>query len=254
VKNEWGEEIVQYTAEDVKNSGYINGVGYLTEDGSDYVLHIDAQNVNLNPQIRQLVEKLNAQLASSTANVNTKLAELSAFADDINDMLSQVSSIKTKVSTSVDNIANRINSAIDRINNRAVSYINRLNKVMQPIMLVEAANGPARLSQMFSSPSHLASNNLQLLPTTMNGELLAPAYKKFVAVLKAIKNDGSNANDAAEAKRLNEDNDLLKVFDGGGKKAVKVEGLKSGYIYEIVYMAADYRGLVAARKYYVTVD
>lgn len=254
VKNEWGEEIVQYTAEDVKNSGYINGVGYLTEDGSDYVLHIDAQNVNLNPQIRQLVEKLNAQLASSTANVNTKLAELSAFADDINDMLSQVSSIKTKVSTSVDNIAVRINSAIDRINNRAVSYINRLNNVMQPIMLVESANGPARLSQMFSSPSHLTSNNLQLLPTTMNGELLAPAYKKFVAVLKAIKNDGSNANDAAEAKRLNEDNDLLKVFDGGGKKAVKVEGLKSGYIYEIVYMAADYRGLVAARKYYVTVD
>lgn len=254
VKQEWGQELVQYTAEDVKNSGYINGVGYLTEDGSDYVLHIDAQNVNLNPQIRQLVEKLNAQLASSTANVNTKLAELSAFADDINDMLSQVSSINTKVSTSVDNMANRINSAIDRINNRAVSYINRLNNVMQPIMLVESANGPARLSQMFSSPSHLTSNNLQLLPTTMNGELLAPAYKKFVAVLKAIKNDGTNANDAAEAKRLNEDNDLLKVFDGGGKKPVKVEGLKSGYIYEIVYMAADYRGLVAARKYYVTVD
>lgn len=254
VKLQWGYELVKYTAEDVKNSGKINGVGYITEDGSDYVLHIDAQNVNLNPQIRQLVEKLNAQLASSTANVNSKLTELSAFADDINDMLSQVSSIKTKVSTSVDNIANRINSAIDRINNRAVSYINRLNNVMQPIMLVEAANGPARLSQMFSSPSHLTSNNLQLLPTTMNGELLAPAYKKFVAVLKAIKNDGSNANDAAEAKRLNEDNDLLKVFDGGGKKAVKVEGLKSGYIYEIVYMAADYRGLVAARKYYVTVD
>lgn len=254
VKNEWGQEIVQYTVEDVKNSGYINGVGYITEDGSDYVIHIDAQTVNLNPQIRQLVEKLNAQLASSTTNVNQKLADLSAFADDINDMLSQVSNINNKVNQGIDRLNWGVDDKIDAINNRAVRYINRLNKVMQPIMLVESANGPARLSQMFSSPSHLASNNLQLLPTTMNGELLAPAYKKFVAVLKAIKNDGTDANDAAEAKRLNEDNDLLKVFDGGGKKPVKVEGLKSGYIYEIVYMAADYRGLVAARKYYVTVD
>lgn len=247
--------IEQYTAEQATALAALNGVGYVVaEDGKPISIHVDAQDVNLNSEIQKLVQNLAIQISGSTADINAQLAELTAFADDVNGMLDQVRNIKNTVNTSVDDLSAQVNNAIDRINNRAVSYINRLNKVMQPVMLIETANGPARLSQMFSSPSHLASNNLQLLPTTMNGELLAPAYKKFVAVLKAIKNDGSNANDAAEAKRLNEDNDLLKVFDGGGKKAVKIEGLKSGYIYEIVYMAADYRGLVAARKYYVTVD
>lgn len=254
VYNLYFGEVRQYTPQDVENWYAINGIGWITEDGKDFTIHVPATDVDLTDQIKSLINSLNAQLASSTGSINTQLDKLASFTNDINSMLGQVRNIKNNVNTSVNDLNAQVNNAIDRINNRAVSYINRLNKVMQPIMLVESADGPARLSQMFSSPSHLASNNLQLLPTTMNGELLAPAYKKFVAVLKAIKNDGSNANDAAEAKRLNEDNDLLKVFDGGGKKAVKVEGLKSGYIYEIVYMAADYRGLVAARKYYVTVD
>jgi hypothetical protein len=241
----------------------LRGVGVLSEDGtginftiSDQTFTTDPVNVDIHQEVdlKSLIQKLSNQISASTAPVNTKLTELSNYINKVNDMISEVNNISNKVSDIKDDIQTRINNAIDRINNRAVSYINRLNTVMQPVMLVEAANGPSRISQAYTLPSHLASNNLQLLPTTMNGELLAPAYKKFVAVLKAIKNDGSNANDAAEAKRLNEDNDLLKVFDGGGKKAVKVEGLKSGYIYEIVYMAADYRGLVAARKYYVTVD
>lgn len=262
-------KIIMDRSWDAELGGYVykpqqlRGVGLLSEDGtginftiSDQTFTTDPVNVDIHQEVdlKSLIQKLSNQISASTAPVNTKLTELSNYINKVNDMISEVNNISNKVSDIKDDIQTRINNAIDRINNRAVSYINRLNTVMQPVMLVEAANGPSRISQAYTLPSHLASNNLQLLPTTMNGELLAPAYKKFVAVLKAIKNDGTGANDAAEAKRLNEDNDLLKVFDGGGKKVVKIEGLKSGYIYEIVYMAADYRGLVAARKYYVTVD
>ena len=238
----------------------LTGVAYLSEDGTginftieDQTFTTDEYNVDIDKTVnlRKMIQEISDQISASTTDVNTKLADLSNYVNKINDMLVEVRNINNKISDVKDDAKNLILSYIDKANDRLAGYINQFNRAMQPVAFVEAADGLHRLSQAQSLPSHLKSANLQLYPTTWNAEIVSPAYKKFVAVTKAIK---AGANDQNEVSAINSSNDLLKVFDGAGKTNVNINGLKAGYIYEIAYLAVDFHGVIAARKYYVTVD
>ena len=94
----------------------------------------------------------------------------------------------------VQNILNKANSAADRalslekrVSNFLESYLNRiitslsnqgLYKVLQPILLFEGENGVNRMV----SGATLKAGKVTLLPTSVTNELLAPAFKKYIAV------------------------------------------------------------------------
>jgi len=244
---EYAVQVVkQYNSE----TAVIDGIGIMTKDGSDYVIKLSVTE-DLNPEAKKVVENLNKQITASTASLNDKLTQLNSVANNLNILLDDVRNINNKVNTAVDDVKDRVLSYIELVNDKMVGYINQFYKAMQPVCFVEATDGLHQISQSYVNASWLKSSNLQLYPTTWNAELLAPAYKKFVAVTKAYKDD---VNDAAEVTAVNANNDLLQVFDGAGKNYVNINGLNKGYIYEITYMAVDFRGYIAARKYYVRVQ
>lgn len=237
-----------------------NGIGYLTEDGDsirfeidDKIINVDGvdENIDIVVDLQSMIQEISDQISGSTAEVNAQLAELSNYINSVSDMIDEVRNINTKVEDLKNDMKDQIFSYIERANNVAVRYINQFSKIMQPVVFARTNNGVSRLSQSSSLPSHLKSGTVQLLPTTWNAEVVSPAFKKFVAVTKAIKN---KANDPAEVNAVNSSNNLLKVIDPIAQQSVSINGLKKGYVYEILYEAVDYHGVIAARKYYVTVD
>ena len=153
-----------------------------------------------------------------------------------------------------DNLKSRLNGYVTRAYNKLYSIFNKApNLALQPCMIGIANDKATMLSQTFSKPTKVASKTLELYPTSYSLELLAPAYKKFVAVtdvfdastmapveLSQAKTMASQANTSGE--------NMKRVFDQ--ETTCKFKG-EAGYIYEITYTAVDYHGKVAIKKFYV---
>jgi hypothetical protein len=143
----------------------------------------------------------------------------------------------------------------DELNNRYGHYFNP-NKFLQPVLLIKANGDYARLSASAKYPAHVDKATLALLPTSYNAEIIAPAYKKFLAVTNVSK-DGVSAKggDAACKTILDEANkqeNFMKVIETGFD-FIEFKA-KAGYTYEILYSAVDYDGKVTAKKFYVKVN
>ena len=124
------------------------------------------------------------------------------------------------------------------------------NKYMQPMLIAHNDNqGYVRLSRVKRAPSVLNSTTFSLRPTTFNVEVLSPAYKKIVVATNVY--DANGVTNEAARNAFNEQENVNQVIDGEWQKFdVNIE---KGYTYEILYMALDYSGEIAARKYYVKV-
>lgn len=190
----------------------------------------------------------------------------------VNDMLTKmVNDINTELKGINTQITDKIQSVKDEINNelsgRLGDGINRLidlyNKIAQKVntilddpnayMQVYAAyrdgNGDLHhFSTVKADPSVFTPGTgdaITMFLTSYNGELLAPAYKKYVAVLDK---DGKSVAAANAAPYLN------KVLKGRQQKTyIPVNALTPGEVYQVVYTALDYRGNVSARSFYIKV-
>ena len=91
-----------------------------------------------------------------------------------------------------------------------------LNKLLQITVLFE--NGEGEFSQLNATEGYGTKMKLgataTLYPTSYTAELLAPAYKKFVAVTKVTR-DGAKI--ASAMKNANAQDDFNKVLDGSVK-------------------------------------
>ena len=185
--------------------------------------------------------------------------QLGTFVEDINKSLNEsdfgsifeaVKSI-SKITESVDNIQNRINSYIDRLHSTFNSLLSSVGTALQPVLLYANDNdGLSRLTTGVNG-TRVKGTEITLVPTSYTAELLAPAYKKVVAVTAITKNGA--AVDKSEVKSFNAANGLNKILDGD-TKTVNISGLEAGAVYEIAYTAVDYDGKVVAKKYYLNVQ
>jgi hypothetical protein len=112
-------------------------------------------------------------------------------------------------------------------------------------------------------PTRIGTNQFTLVATSWTGELLAPAYKKFVGVTNVYDSQNYNYNaqettgvDCREALNAVNKGDLRKVIDGNQHKITfkadpKYNG--RGLVYELLYMGLDFNGKIATQKYYVLV-
>ena len=120
----------------------------------------------------------------------------------------------------------------------------------------ERANGSfARLSESAKYPAHVNATRLSLLPTSYNAEIIAPAFKKFIAVTNVSKDGVSAKGGDMDCKSVldeaNNQQSINEVIDGGYNGFIGFTG-KAGYTYEILYTAVDYTGKVVVKKFYVT--
>ena len=155
--------------------------------------------------------------------------------------------MEAKIDEAKEDIKSELNSLVSRAYNKMNSFFSKApNAALQPILIGKFGDNARLLSQSKYYPTQ-ASGSLTLYPTSYSLELLAPAYKKFVAVT-----DVFNASDLSEAaasvgQAANGEN-MKKVIDS--EKSCTLNG-QAGYIYEISYSAVDYHGKITTKRFYV---
>ena len=203
-------------------------------------------DINKTPEIKNalqdIIDSLNSQfgassdLAKTITDLLNDVAELDGLQDKIDDAIIDVkNSIKTELGKYISRIYNKLNSIFSKAPNKA----------LQPVLIAKSGNNAKLLSQAKYKPTKV-SGTLTLYPTSYNLELLAPAYKKFVAVTDVFNADGSEA--AASIGQAANGENMKTVIDS--EKSCTMNG-QAGYIYEISYSAVDYHGKVTTKKFYV---
>lgn len=161
--------------------------------------------------------------------------------DKVNNIIDQVNDV---IGMSQEKLIDRINSYIERINSRIPDELD-INMFLQPTIFF--SNGAGSLSEL-NSVKGFGSTMSQgatatLILSSYTAELLAPAYKKYVAVTEAPS--------AAAKSAANASGNFNTVLDGN-TLTVHFTPTEKGE-YEIAYAAVDYSGKVAIRKFYIEV-
>lgn len=150
--------------------------------------------------------------------------------DAVNDKLAKLLKTYT-LGTAVDKAENRINTWIDKASDMLTEWINKhlFTRALAPIIIFETSNGMDRLCEgMFVNRGIM---HAYLTSGTM--ELLAPAYKKYVA----LKKDGMLLqSEVLPGNTLTYDYDLSEKGD-----------------YTVILSCVDYFGYVITKKYNVHV-
>ena len=182
-----------------------------------------------------------------TYDIVVSMDEFNRVINDVNNnvenMIGGVNDLIDKVNGYVQSIDGQV---ITRLNNYIKKFehlLTKSNSLLQPTMLYTAQNGNwNQLPNVKTAAAHLKLNGGKastiFVATSYTGELLAPAYKKYVHV---------NGPEGATVTGAN----INKVIDGNIYK-IGFEANKPG-TYEIVYEAVDYSGKTVTRTFYVKV-
>ena len=210
--------------------------------------------VDMRGKVQELLEGYQEQF-DSEGGVNYTLEQVQTIVKDINNMLDQWNHYEDRLDGMVDSYKDAVMSVVNRYNGKLVNFINNLNLRLQPVMFASDAKGTKLLSEASEYPTVLGQN-LDLIATTWNLELLAPLAKKHVGITDVINGDksakGDDATCLAELKRVNGLKKLNEVIPGDIMR-LNATDLKSGYVYEIAYSGLDFHGKIATRKYYIKI-
>lgn len=230
------------------------------------IVHIENVKVNETLEIpvtvtydmTDAVEELYGEMTGSIEDVNSMLEDLSSFMDDINKMLDDINGMVGDIESSIDKakdqISSELNKYIEKLNTKLCNLVNSANDRLQPTLLIKTTNGFNMISPIKSKPTMVAAESFVLVPTTYTAELLAPAFKKYIAVTN-VWNGKVNAQDGdadcLSALKSANAGDLNAVLEGA-TKTVEFNG-KAGYVYEITFSALDYSGKISNTKRYVKI-
>ena len=199
---------------------------------------VNAAIDNIMNQIKTQVENLvKNQIAGK---LNTEMDKmLESVKNSINNSLSGYNSYFSNMNS----LISRINAVTSRINSKLDLDV---NAILQPVILYEASDGS--FHPMSNDPAHpstftAAGGGIVLYPTSYTGELLAPAYQKFIAVVDGPGVAVSNINSG----------EYYNTPIDGKRYAIPFAPTTTG-TYTIYYSAVDYSGVVTAQRFYVTVE
>lgn len=188
--------------------------------------------------------------------VMDKLDQVQDLINEANNIIKKINSYENNITGTVDDIVTRAKSYIDKINSVIVNLVNSTNERFQPFMVASTNKGMKFLSGSKNYPTKL-TKDIKLFATSQTMELIVPMARKHVAVTNVFKGDASAQNGNSDCKsKLTAANsgEKMNVVLDGNERVVELNGLASGYVYEIAYSALDFQGKIATRKYYVTVE
>lgn len=242
------------------------------EDGS-VVVNVDILDEETGKHYKQTIditdkveEAVNEALGSAAGDVSAYIKDvvdqLNEQVAQINDIIDQLRDIN-EIGNKLDEVEDKIYDYLSKGENLLLKFVNNANELLQPMMLAKTADSYVVLSRSASAPtkfsaSSMTSDGIILRPTTYSAEVLAPAFKKFVGVANVYKDgksaQGGDANCQAALKAANSSSEgFCTVQEGDWNKArFKVSSqYKKGYVYEIVYTAADYSGKIVVKRFYI---
>ena len=212
----------------------------------EFSLVVDV-DINKTPEIKQTLQDIIDSLNKEYGADSDLAKNITNLMNDVSSLNKIETNINTMVTDTKEDLKTMMNKYITKVNNKLTKYFNRLPGMMNLAMIGTSNNKAGLLSQSKKMPTKV-SGTLELVPTSYNLELLAPAYKKFVAVTDVFDSSRKNA-DINKAKTANTSGtNLAVVIDAD--KTCSMTG-EAGYIYEITYTAIDYFGRIAFRRYYV---
>ena len=184
----------------------------------------------------------------ATYEVEIPMDEFNKIINNINsqvgNMIGNVNGIVDKVQNYAEIIDGRYITGINNFIQKFENLLRKSNSLLQPAMFYVASNGNwNQLAREGVGASYLklqgGKASTIFVASSYTGEILAPAYKKYVHVTDAPK--GAHVTGA----------NLDKIIDGNLHK-IGFEADKEG-TYEITYEAVDYSGVKVAKKFYVKV-
>lgn len=241
---------------ELKDSSVVVNVDILDkETGKRY-----EQTIDLTPEVEKAVNEALRGASGDVSNyIKDVVNQLNEQVAQINDIIDQLRDIN-EIGNKLDEIEDKIYDYLSKGENLLLKLVNNANELLQPMMLAKTADSYVVLSRSASAPTKfraasMTTDGLILRPTTYSAEVLAPAFKKFVGVANVYKNgksaQGGDADCLAALKAVNNaSSDLCKVQDGEWNKA-QLKGAKAGYVYEIVYTAADFSGKIVVKRFYI---
>ena len=171
----------------------------------------------------------------------------------INNQLSKVSDTATgTINKYLDKIINLENKIFGKVE----AVAKNPNRYIQPALVAKCEQlGFFYPSRNFLAPTQVKrGQKIMIYPTTLTGEVVAPAFKKYVAVSGAW--DVNDVTKTKDAKSFNT-GALNTVFNGADYNMSKpIEytiDAPAGTVLEFIYECLGYNGKVAGKKYYIEV-
>ena len=214
----------------------------------------DAWEDSIRDAFKKAMQNLQSQINDEVKKAFDSVA--GQINDQIKDMINDaIDDIKDKVKP-LDNLIDAYNRAANRIN----GMLDNPNHYLQIMMVYKAADGEYRQmsnSKAMPSPFILNGGNaINLFLTSYTGEIVAPAYQKFVGVTNVWNEAGEDASTDATCKQLMIEANESALFNSpipGKATRVPMKVSKAGYTYEVVYAGLDYLGYTSTRKFYLKV-
>ncbi len=195
--------------------------------------------------------------ADVTLSISNKVDITSLYTAIKNGIETSINGMKDKVSPTVDKFLNKLINAQNKIFDKVASVVKNPNRYIQPALIARSE----QFGYFYPSRTHVAPTQIKkgtkimFYPTTLTGEVVAPAFKKYVAVSGAWEiNDMSKTKDA---KAFNTGDVMNHVIDGNiYNMSTPFEytiDAPAGTVLEIIYETLGYNGKVAGKKYYIEV-
>ena len=241
----------------------------ITPDGKIYVIVSSAT--------KPLTLTIAAGSIDAGYNLPSTSKELTITDDNKINITPLFYEINKAIQTKLAEVQNEANGAVNKVLNKILDIENRLfgklesvaknpNRYLQPALIgsCNQFKGYFYPSRDYLAPTQIKKGQkIMLYPTTLTGEIVAPAFKKYVAISGVWKvsdiNSTDNAKAANDAVNAAADKKCLNtVFDGAefniqNGLVINTGELKAGYVYEFIYECLGYNGMVAGKKYYIEV-
>lgn len=266
----------------VNDEGKITITADVVDNDGNVIGHLDNVVVDSSDLTDSITSAIESAIGEMTGEINEKVSEMvnniqNQIETQINEMLDSIKGqINDQIANLINGVNNKVAPLIDRFNqflpkyNQLAALINRVmdnpNAYLQPLMVYQSSvdKNLHVLSNNINRPSEFVLNGgdaIYLHPTTRTGEVVAPAFKKFVAVTNAWKtNDPTTTAQSGDTackqvvNSINAAGNMDEILNGEDMHVVfYVPGTAKGMTFEIVYQALDYHGVTSTQKYYVTV-
>ena len=211
-------------------ASYVINVHVQTPDGisgTDLTFGDTSNDINIDQDLNQAIKDV-----IDSVNAGIDIASINAMINEVNKLINEANSYADRSKSFEQRVSNFLEKELNRVISKVAT--DGFTRVLEPIILFQLNDNYA-VSRFFNGTT-LPAGKVDLIPTTMTYELLAPAYKKYVAVKKA---DGSFA--------------FQKVLTKGDKDFNKVTVDLAAGNYTVIYSALDFSGKQIAKKYDVVV-
>ena len=196
------------------------------------------------------IKSLDASYTPSIGKVN--IPDGATTVDvDITTMFSAIGQLQTKLgdaNTKIQNVLDRLISIQNRLFDKAAQLASTPSRYIQPALLASNTSlGYFYPSRTWITPTLVkAGETIKLYPTTLTGEVVAPAYMKYVAIL-AGPTATKNYNDGVEGLNAKLQGNKYNLHE-----PIEITLTEKG-VYEFIYQAVGYNGIVSGKKYYIEV-